>query len=195
MSAVYAALAAIAVGLSFEMNLVEIVTALQKFVSPKGRMKLISGIKHSMIIDDSYNASPQSSLSAIDFISRIATEKMFRKIAVFGDMLELGAYSEAGHREVGQAIARAKFDLLATVGERSRDIGRGAKEAGMSDEHIFNFSHNKEAGIFVQERLKEGDLLLIKGSQGARMEQVTKELMAEPLKASELLVRQGPEWN
>jgi UDP-N-acetylmuramoyl-tripeptide--D-alanyl-D-alanine ligase len=195
LGAVYAALAAIAVGLSLEMNLVEIAAALRGFVSPKGRMKLIPGIKYSLIIDDSYNASPQSSLSAVDFIGRIVTDKPFRKIAVFGDMLELGAYSEEGHLEVGAAIAGAKFDLLVTVGERARDIGRGAGGAGMSEEKIFNFSHNAEAGIFIQDRLKEGDLLLIKGSQGARMERAVKELMADPLRAGELLVRQGKEWN
>lgn len=193
-SAVYAALSAIAVGISWEMNLIEIATALREFVSPRGRMKLIPGIKHSLLIDDSYNASPQSSLAAIDFIKRIETETAFRKIAIFGDMLELGAFSSAGHQEVGRAIAAASFDLLITVGELARGIGRGAKEAGMGDEKIFNFSHNKEAGIFAQERLRQGDLLLIKGSQGARMEQVVKELMAEPLRAGELLVRQGLEW-
>ncbi|HTX86601.1 MAG TPA: UDP-N-acetylmuramoyl-tripeptide--D-alanyl-D-alanine ligase [Candidatus Nanoarchaeia archaeon] len=194
LSAAYAALAAIAVGVALQMNLVEIAAALQNFISPKGRMKLIAGIKHTLLIDDSYNASPQSSLAAIDFIGRIQTEKSFRKIAVFGDMLELGAFSEEGHRQVGQALARANFDLLITVGERSRGIGRGARDAGMSSESIFNFSHNHEAGLFLQDRLREGDLILIKGSQGARMEQVAKELMADPLLAGELLVRQGAEW-
>jgi UDP-N-acetylmuramyl pentapeptide synthase len=192
--AVYAALAAIAAGLALEMHLVEIASALQNFVSPKGRMKLIKGVKNSLIIDDTYNASPQSSLAAVDFVKKIETETPFRKIAIFGDMLELGSYSEAGHREVGRAIAATKFDLLITVGERSRDIGRGAEDAGMSVDKIFNFSHNKEAGIFAQERMRAGDLLLIKGSQGARMEQVVKELMGEPLRAEELLVRQGSEW-
>jgi UDP-N-acetylmuramoyl-tripeptide--D-alanyl-D-alanine ligase len=192
--AVYAALAAVGAGLALEINLVEIVSALQNFVSPKGRMKLIPGIKHSLIIDDTYNSSPQSSLAAVDFIKRIETETPFRKIAIFGDMLELGSFSEQGHREVGRAIAAAKFDLLIAVGERARDIGRGAFDAGLSEDKIFNFSHNKEAGLFVQERMREGDLLLIKGSQGARMEQVVKELMADPLKAGELLVRQGKEW-
>ncbi len=193
--AVYAALAAIAVGLTFKINLVEIAAALQKFVSPKGRMKLIDGIKHTLLIDDSYNSSPQSSLAAIDFIKRIETDQPFRKIAVMGDMLELGTYSEAGHREVGRAVAVAKFDLLVTVGERAREISHGAKAAGLADDQIFSFSHNAEAGLFVQDRLKAGDLVLIKGSQGARMEQVVKELMANPLEAGILLVRQGAEWS
>ena len=192
---VYAALAAVAVGLSFGLNLVEIAAALKIFDSPRGRMKLIPGIKHSLIIDDTYNSSPQSSIAAIDFISQIETDKPFRKVAVLGDMLELGAYSEEGHHAVGRSIADAKFALVVTVGERSRDIDRGAKEAGLKEEQIFHFPYNLEAGKFVQDRIKEGDLLLIKGSQGARMEEIVKELMAEPLKAEELLVRQGKEWS
>jgi UDP-N-acetylmuramoyl-tripeptide--D-alanyl-D-alanine ligase len=192
--AVYAAMAAAAVGLTFGVNLVEIAVALKNFDSPKGRMKLISGIKKTFIIDDTYNASPNSSLAAINFVGQIETEAPIRKVAIFGDMLELGAYSEAGHREVGLALAAAKFDLVITVGERSRDIGRGANAGGLEEEKIFNFSKNLEAGIFAQDRIREGDLILIKGSQGARMEEIVKELMAEPLKAGELLVRQGKEW-
>jgi UDP-N-acetylmuramoyl-tripeptide--D-alanyl-D-alanine ligase len=194
LSAVYAALAAIAAGVILGMNLVEIAAALKNFTSPRGRMKLIPGIKHTLLIDDTYNSSPQSSLAALNFISRIETENPFRKVAVLGDMLELGAYCEEGHLTVGRTLAAAKFDLLITVGERSRDIGRGALQAGMNEEKIFNFSKNSEAGIFAQDRIKEGDLILIKGSQGARMEQIVKELMAEPLRAEELLVRQGKEW-
>lgn len=194
MGAVYAALAAIAVGLAFDLHLVEIAAALKVFDSPRGRMKLIPGIKRTLIIDDTYNSSPLSSLAALDYIGKIETDEPFRKVAVLGDMLELGSYSEEGHRAVGKAIAEANFAFLVTVGERSRDINRGAAEAGLKEEQIFHFSHNLEAGKFVQDRIKEGDLILIKGSQGARMEEIVKELMAEPLKAGELLVRQGPEW-
>jgi UDP-N-acetylmuramoyl-tripeptide--D-alanyl-D-alanine ligase len=192
--AVYAALAASAVGLALGINLVEIAVALKNFDSPKGRMKLIPGVKKTFIIDDTYNASPHSSLSAIEFAGQIEVDSPIRKVAIFGDMLELGSYSEAGHREVGAALAAAKFDLVITVGERSRDIARGAREAGLAEDKTFNFPKNLEAGIFAQDRIKEGDLILIKGSQGARMEEVVKELMAEPLKAGELLVRQGKEW-
>jgi len=193
-AAVFAGLAAIAVGVVFDLNLVEIAAALKNFSSPSGRMKLIKGIKNTLLIDDTYNASPLSSLSAINFISRIETAKPFRRVAVLGDMLELGALSVESHAAVGAAIAKAKFDLLVTVGERSRDINRAAIANGMPETQVFHFAHNGEAGIFVQDRIKEGDLILIKGSQGARMEQIVKELMAEPLRAGELLVRQGKEW-
>jgi UDP-N-acetylmuramoyl-tripeptide--D-alanyl-D-alanine ligase len=193
-AAVYAALAGAAVGVAFGLNLVEIAAALKNFDSPRGRMKLISGVKRTLIIDDTYNSSPESARAAINFASLIKADGRFRKVAVMGDMLELGPYSEEGHREVGRALAKAWFDLVVTAGERSRDIDRGAKEGGMKEEQLFHFSRNTEAGIFVQDRIKEGDLILIKGSQGARMEQIVKELMAEPLKAEKLLVRQGEEW-
>jgi len=109
-------------------------------------------------------------------------------------MLELGTYTEAGHREVGEKTAELGIDVLICVGEKTRDIIRGARNKGMSEDHVFYFSNNKEAGTFIQNRLHENDLVLIKGSQGARMEQITKELMAEPLKAGEILIRQTAEW-
>lgn len=193
-AAVYAALAAASVSVAMGMNLVDVAAALARFNSPKGRMRLIDGIKRTVIIDDTYNASPQSCLAAIEFISRIKTSEPFSKVAVMGDMLELGALSEESHKEVGRALARAGFSLVVTCGERSRGIGHGAVEAGLPHEVVFHFSDNSEAGRFAQERIKKGDLILVKGSQGARMERVVKELMADPLHANDLLVRQGPEW-
>ena len=89
---------------------------------------------------------------------------------------------------------KSGVDKLIVVGERSRDIARGAKNAGMKKNDIFHFSNTDLAGRFIQERIKEGDLILIKGSQGMRMEKIVKEIMAEPLRAKELLVRQDNQW-
>jgi len=83
---------------------------------------------------------------------------------------------------------------LVTVGERAKIIAQAAKNAGMPEDRVFSFGIALEAGKFIQQRIKQGNIILIKGSQAARMERVVKELMAEPLKARELLVRQGPEW-
>jgi len=83
---------------------------------------------------------------------------------------------------------------LIAVGERSRDIIRGATEAGLADDYIFYFDKAAEAGQFLQNRIKAGDVILVKGSQGVRLEKVVKEIMAEPERAEELLVRQGVEW-
>ncbi len=192
--AIYAALAAAAVGLYFKMNLVEIASALSDFSLPLGRMNLLPGIKHSFIIDDTYNSSPEAAISAIKILGLISIDKEASKYAVMGDMLEIGAYTEEGHKLVGKEVYKNKIDFLIAVGERARDFIRGAKAAGINDEHIFYFDKPEEAGRFLQNRIKEGDVLLIKGSQGARMEKIVKELMAEPDKAGELLVRQGKEW-
>jgi len=191
---IYAALAATAVALNLGFNLMEIAALLRDCRLPAGRMQLLPGIKHSFIIDDTYNASPESSIAALKIINLIKIDSGASRYAVLGDMLEIGSYSEKGHHLVGEEVFKSGVDYLITVGERARDIDRGAQSAGMSSDYIFHFDDTERAGLFVQERLAEGDVLLIKGSQGARMEKIVKEIMAEPERASELLVRQGPSW-
>ena len=193
-NSIYAALAAAAVGVTMGMNLVEISKALREFDSPNGRMNLIDGIKHTLIIDDTYNSSPTSAMSALDIVTKIPIAKEARRFAVLGDMLELGRYSEEGHKEVGRYVYKSGINKLIVVGERARDIGRGAKEAGMARDNIFEYTDVAEAGRFIQQRILHGDLILVKGSQGMRMEKIVKEIMAEPLRVKELLVRQEEEW-
>jgi len=191
---VYAALAGAAIGVIKGLNLVEISQSLRKYDSPKGRMKFLSGIKNTFIIDDTYNASPTSSVLALETLGNIAARPGAYKYAVLGDMLELGVLSEPGHAAVGRAAVKNKIDKLIVVGERSRDIARGARNAGMKDDNIFHFATTAEAGKFIQARIKIGDIILVKGSQGARLEKIVQAIMAEPLRAGELLVRQGREW-
>ncbi len=193
-TALYAALAGAALGLYFEMNLVEIAQALHDFVLPPGRMHLLPGVKHTFLIDDTYNSSPEAALAAIEILSQMKIDEASKKYAVLGDMLEIGSYTEEGHRAVGAAVAKQGLNYLVAVGERARGFIHGAKEAGLDDNYLFHFDRPEEAGLFLQDRIKAGDVLLIKGSQGARMEKIVKELMAEPERASELLVRQGQEW-
>ncbi|MFH1207360.1 MAG: UDP-N-acetylmuramoyl-tripeptide--D-alanyl-D-alanine ligase [Patescibacteria group bacterium] len=188
---VYIALAAAAAGLSFGMNLADVSAALKNYASPPGRMRLLAGIKHTSIIDDSYNSSPMAVKAALKVLDKLKVSG--RKFVVLGDMLELGQYTEAGHQEVGEAVAPVA-DVLVTVGNRARIIASTARTAGLPEEGVFEFGNVIEAGKFIQERIKTGDIILVKGSQGARTEKIVKELMAEPQKASELLVRQGPEW-
>jgi UDP-N-acetylmuramoyl-tripeptide--D-alanyl-D-alanine ligase len=192
--AVSAALAGAAVGIAYGLSLKEISAALKKFKSPKGRMNLISGIKNTLIIDDTYNSSPQSCLAALDAVSEITLAAPARKFAVLGDMLELGSYTEEGHKLVGRKVYESGINKLIAVGEKSRDIARGAEEAGMKPDNIFHFPDSDAARLFVQERIEKDDLILVKGSQGMRMEKIVKEIMVEPLRAEELLVRQGREW-
>lgn len=193
-TALYAALAAAAVAIYFNFNLVEIAQALKDFSLPRGRMNLLPGVKHTFIIDDSYNSSPEAALAAIDVLRRVRVDETAEKYAIMGDMLEIGSYTEEGHKLVGRKIAESGINHLIAVGERARDFIHGAKEAGLEDDYIFYFDKPEEAGKFLQNRIKAGDVLLVKGSQGARMEKVVKELMAEPERAEELIVRQGKEW-
>jgi len=193
-SALYAALAGAAVGLYFKMNLVEIAQALKDFSLPRGRMNILPGIKHTFIIDDTYNSSPEAAIAAVDILGRIKIDESASRYAVLGDMLELGAYTEEGHHRVGTKVARSGIDQLIAVGEKARDIIRGATEAGLADDHIFYFDNAQDAGKFLQNRIKAGDVILVKGSQNVRLEKIVQEIMAEPERAQELLVRQEEEW-
>ncbi|MBL7021748.1 UDP-N-acetylmuramoyl-tripeptide--D-alanyl-D-alanine ligase [Patescibacteria group bacterium] len=191
---VYAILAGVAVGVMYDMNLVAISELVQNYDGIAGRTRLLPGIKHTQLIDDTYNSSPIAVRAAIDLLLTLPLSEGARRFVVLGDMLELGQKTELEHNSVGKYIAEKNIDILITVGEIARDFARGAKEAGMLDEHVFTFTSHDEAGHFIQNRIKEGDVILIKGSQGARMERITKEIMAEPQKAQELLVRQEDNW-
>lgn len=181
-----AAAAATAVALFMGMNLVAIGKRLLDYRPAKGRTNLIRGIKETWIIDDTYNASPQSAKVALDILMDMPSSG--RKMVVMGDMLELGNISEEAHREVGRELVKLGVEYLFVVGERSRDIARGAEEAGMDKDNIYHFPFHKEAGIFLQERLKKDDIVLVKGSRGAKMEKVVYEIMAKPWLAKDLLV-------
>ncbi len=186
----YSALAAASVGLASGMNLHEVSQALLAYRPPKGRLNVIAGIKDSVIIDDTYNAEPKSMALAIQVLGDIAIKKGQKKIAALGDMLELGSLSEKSHQEIGRLAHGLGIDRLVTVGERARDIARGAREAGMPETNIASFADSVSAGRFIQDIMKKGDVVLAKGSQGMRMERTVLEIMAEPLRAKELLIRQ-----
>ncbi|MDD3887166.1 MAG: Mur ligase family protein [Patescibacteria group bacterium] len=190
---IYAVLAAAACAISMKMNLVEISETLFDYKAPKGRMNLIPGIKGTYLIDDTYNASPEATLSALNVLKEIKTSG--RKIACLADMLELGALTIEAHKDIGKLASQAA-DYIVTVGKASEYIASQAINLGFPKDKVFSFQNSEEAGLFVQNKiLKSGDLVLIKGSQSMRMEKITKELMAEPEKALELLVRQGIEWS
>jgi UDP-N-acetylmuramyl pentapeptide synthase len=185
------ALIAAAVGLHMGMHLVEIADALKSYQSPPGRMRLIPGIKQTLIIDDSYNASPAAVAAALETLAQF--EMAGRTIVALGNMAELGKGSETAHAEVGRMVVDVA-DMLVTVGDLGKEIARSAERAGMSRDVIFTFDQSTEAGRFLQDRIQPLDVLFVKGSQSMRMEKIVKELMAEPLRARELLVRQEPTW-
>lgn len=190
---VYAALAAVAVGLNLEMNLLEIVEQIRNYESPPGRMRIIKGIKNTLILDDSYNASPLAVKAALKVLKELKTEPNGRKIAVLGDMLELGEFSETAHREIG-ALAANTVSILLTIGDKSKFIVDQAIKSGMDKNSVLVYNNSFQAGKELQNILRPDDLVLVKGSQGMRAERVVEEIMAEPQRAKELLVRQDKSW-
>ncbi|MFH1454989.1 MAG: UDP-N-acetylmuramoyl-tripeptide--D-alanyl-D-alanine ligase [bacterium] len=190
---IYASLAAIAVGLYLKINIVKSGEALLNFDASKGRMKIINGIKNITIIDDTYNSSPVALISALYSLKHVNKKNKGRKIAVLGDMMELGKHSADEHYKVGKIVAEV-CDILITVGIRSRKMAEGALDALMSEKNIFQFEDSISAGKELQNIIKENDIILVKGSQSTRMEKVVEEVMLEPEKANKLLVRQEREW-
>lgn len=184
----YAALVGMAVGLVKGMNLVEIAENLRSFRPLPGRVRCLGGIKRTVLIDDTYNASPKSVSAALDVLGDLPVGPESGRIAVLGDMLDLGGSSPGLHGEIGRKAAEIGLDTLVLVGERTTETERAALEAGMPREKVFHFPDTERAGMFVQGRMRSGDIVLIKGSRGMRMEEVTRELMADPQRAAELLV-------
>lgn len=187
---VYSALAAFATGEYFNLNLIEIAEVVKNFKPCPGRLNLIKGIKRSMIIDDTYNSSPESAKKALELMDNITA---LRKIVVLGDMLELGPEEEKGHRDVGKKVAKIEVDCFVAVGERMKYASEEFSKLGGA-ERVIEFSSPEKAKMFVQELIKEGDLILVKGSQGMRMEKVVEEVVTNPEKKKEFLVRQEEKW-
>jgi UDP-N-acetylmuramyl pentapeptide synthase len=190
-SQVYSALAAISVGAALGINAVSISESLTSYIPAAGRMRVIKGIKESQIIDDTYNASPVAVEAALDTTSSI---KAIRRIAVLGDMMELGKFSTEEHKKVGKKVAET-VDYFIAVGIRMRYAAEAAMSHGMSEKNILQFDTAEEAGAYFQNLIREGDLVLVKGSQSTRMEKVVEEIMNNPTEKDNLLVRQDEEWS
>lgn len=188
---VSAALAAVAVAEALEIEESAIVRGLSLYRPVPGRLNVIAGLRRSWIIDDTYNASPDSMREALALLSRFPGS---HKIAVLGDMLELGRVSDAEHMAIGTQVATIGVNHLVTVGPSGKIIAEAALAAGLPEERVISFDASIQATVTVQELMREGSVVLVKGSQGVRMERVTKEIMAEPMRAADLLCRQYGKW-
>ena len=183
--------AAAAVGSLLGVPLAEAALALAEHLPPPGRMRLIPGIKDTLLIDDTYNSSPVALERALQSLKEI--HGATRKLVVLGDMLELGQFSVLAHLAAGEQVATSA-DVLITVGVRARGIAKGALNARMDESRIFQYDDAAEAGRELERMLMAGDVVLLKGSQSIRLERIVEEVMAEPERAGELLVRQDPMW-
>ncbi|PCI28822.1 hypothetical protein COB55_03320 [Candidatus Wolfebacteria bacterium] len=188
---VYTALAGFTVGIVRGLSSEHITDALGSLTTTRGRMRLVEGMNGTTIIDDTYNSSPVAVSEALNTLK--TTEVSGRRIAVIGDMMELGAYSVEAHKAVGR-LAVKSCDVLVTVGLRAQTIARIANEAGMSEASIYVADDEADAGEFIESTIDKGDLVLIKGSQSVRLEKVVKKIMLHPEDAPDLLVRQDDAW-
>lgn len=186
----YAALGGIAGGLLAEIPLAEAVDALAKHSPPPGRMRILEGRGGFLIIDDTYNSSPAALDEALSALQSVRGD---RKIAVLGDMLELGEYSIEAHKRAGERAASA-CDILVSVGVRASGMVESARAAGMPEVMTHPLDNAKAAATLLEPLAREGDVILIKGSQSIRLERLVAALMAHPEKKGEYLVRQEAEW-
>ncbi len=187
---VYASLAALTISSGLKFNMIDAVSALKNYDVPPGRMRLLSGINDSLIMDDTYNSSPFACESALLTLGEI---KGNRKIAVLGDMLELGKHTIEAHRNIGK-IVKENADVLMVLGPRAQDIKKGALECRMGKQNIFEFSNSREAGEFLKTFTQKGDLILVKGSQSMRMEHTVAAILFDKKNQDKLLVRQDKDW-
>lgn len=167
------AASAIAKGLGFSLE--EMKGGLEGFSGMEMRMEVRSNTAGIWVINDAYNANPDSMKAALETLVRLKGGG--RGIAVLGDMLELGSDSENLHRKIGREIGVQGVDFLFTVGEQGRLMAKGAVEEGMDTERVQTLEHAVEVSPRLIELLKAGDWVLVKGSRKMRMERIVQELL------------------
>ena len=188
---IYVILAAVAAALTHGFSLSEAINALQEYRLPPGRMSVIPGILNTVIIDSSYNASPATMKEALDILEQTARG---RRIAILGNMNELGSSTRKYHRDIGQYVV-GKADILITVGEHAKLIGEESQKHGFKAKAVFHHPDALKAANAVKKLLQKNDTVLVKGSQNnVRLERLVKILMQEPESAEKMLVRQEKEW-
>lgn len=188
---VYAALAAVAVGLALEVPLEEALAALAAVEPLPGRLNPLPGVGGCLILDDSFNASPASTLAALDTLSLFTAGRRF---VVLGDLLDLGHFEAEVHQRVGQRAALVA-DFLVAQGDSARHIAAQAQNWGLSPDRALVTYTAADTVRGLVGRLAPGDTVLVKGAVASRMEQVVAGLLAHSDRAPELLVRQTAGWH
>ena len=169
---VHTALAAASVGVVEGLSWDEILSGLKE-ESAQLRLIAVPAENGTTILDDTYNANPESSLAALNLLAELNG----RKVAVLGDMLELGAIEEEGHRVVGGRAAEV-VEVLVAVGAKGKWIGEAARDAGLSQGTFFA-EDNRQAIEILRDVMRAGDMILVKGSRGAKMEEIVTALAGE----------------
>ena len=186
----YAVLAAVACAHELGISWNAIQEALASFGPLPGRMRPLAGARGSVILDDSFSATPESISAALEALNALPAQ---RRIAVLGDMSDLGGEAEMAHRRVGESAAD-RADLLVTKGELAALAAQAASSAGMPADRIHVTYSTEDAIRRLQALLRSGDLVLVKGGTPARMEHVTRALLGHPARDTAYLPRQDAGW-
>lgn len=153
----------------------KLLNGIMEFKLTQKRMEIIKGIRGSTIINDCYNASYDSMKAAIEYLSTLKG----RKIAVLGDMLELGKFEKELHEKVGEEIYKNNIDVLITIGNLAKDIANKANNLGMPKQNIFIYD-TKEKGIEkLKDIVKNNDYILIKASNSMKFYDITNAIKEE----------------
>jgi UDP-N-acetylmuramoyl-tripeptide--D-alanyl-D-alanine ligase len=171
------ALAAAAVALEFEFDATAIAAALHGFAPPARRMNIVTGRNGTTVIDDSYNASPGSMLAALQVLQLAPRGSL--KVAVLGDMLELGDHAEKAHDEIGSAAGRSA-DVLIALGEYAPRMVQSARRAGLPSERAYVVEDAEQAVAALTPLLGPQTQVLVKGSRGMRLERVVEQIREAP---------------
>jgi alanine racemase len=197
----FAALTALAVGREYGIPTASMVEVLAELPWLPGRLNALPALNGATVLDDTFNSSPAAVKAALDFVAEVSVSG--RKIAVLGDMYQLGERAVSEHRDIGRYAARVA-DRIIVKGELATEIGRGAEEAGFPPESIrYSYStddvirhllHTDPAGTSggTGSEVGRGDLILVKGSAFTRLERVSRALLAQPERDQRRLVRQHP---
>lgn len=191
---VYNILAALAVGNTFKLDLVQMADATKKYRAEKGRANIIQGKKNTIIIDDSYNSSPESAKYALELLVEISKNETInrRRVVIMGDMLELGKTSKQAHLQIGQ-LAGQLADLVIFVGSKAELLAQGARKE-IEDDKVLLFDNYQDLNKKLLPIINNNDIVLIKASQGIRLDLTVRKLISSKLNPGEVLVRQAEEW-
>lgn len=167
---IYAALSALAVADILHINVVEAARDITDFVASPGRMRLLPGKDDTLIIDDTYNASPKAMNAAI---ATLHAAPAYRKIAVLGDMRELGSVSQKAHENVAEKILKGHIDAVFLVGQQMKYAYKKLYE---HKKNIYHFDTSEDVVDAVAAFIEQGDLVLVKGSRGIHMEYIVRKI-------------------
>jgi len=187
----YTALAAFVAAVSAGISPQDTAMRLSHISPTPGRLRLLEGVRNICLIDDTYNASPLAVAAGLSTLRDIRSAGI--KVAILGDMRELGNMTESAHNDAGKDAA-ISADILIFVGDNATLFAQGAREGGADTTHMHIFADAQEATTQLSNLIPDGATVFVKGSQSVRMEYIVKALLAHPEQASHLLVRQEEEW-